>query len=138
MNKVPQEQKQGTENQVQTLWIPGPMPSLNQLVGGKVRVRILLKAQWIDVVVAVAMLKRLRPMTRVRMYYEAYEKRGGEQGRDPLNIYAGAAKVIEDALVQARILSGDHQGVVKQIVFGPITHRPEKPGILLRMEEVLD
>ena len=127
--------EQGTENQAQTLWIPGPMPSLNQLVGGKVRDRILLKRQWIDVVVAMAMLRRLKPMRRVRMVYEAYEKRGGE-GRDPLNIYAGAAKIIEDALVQARILPGDHQGVVKQIVFGRIIHRPEKPGIQLRLEEV--
>lgn len=113
------------------------MPSLNQLVGGKVRARIALKAQWIDVVVAMALIKRLRPMAKVRMIYEAFEKRGG-QGRDPLNIYAGAAKVIEDALVQARLLPGDHQGVVKQIVFGPIVHRPEKPGMLVRLEEVDD
>lgn len=138
MDKVPHGPEQGTENQVQTLWIPGPMPSLNQLVGGKVRARIVLKAQWIDVVVAMAMIKKLRPMRRVRMYYEAYEKRGGEQGRDPLNIYAGAAKIVEDALVQARILPGDHQGIVRRIVFGPITHRPEKPGILLRLEETQD
>lgn len=126
-----------TGQRVQALFVPGPMPSLNQLVGGKVRDRIRLKAQWIDVVVAMAMIARLRPMARVRMSYEAFEKRGG-QGRDPLNIYAGAAKIIEDALVQARVLPGDHQGVVKGIAFATIVHRPEKPGILVRLEEVDD
>jgi hypothetical protein len=110
------------------------MPSLNQLIGGKVWARVALKKQWIDVVKAFANRSRLKPMTEVRMYYRAYEKRGG-QGRDPLNIFAGAAKIIEDALVQARVLPGDHQGVIKQIVFEEIVHRPEKPGIQLRIED---
>lgn len=119
---------------VQHLWIPGPLPSLNQLIGGKVRDRIRLKSQWIDLVVALSMIAKLAPMARVRMRYEAFEKRGG-QGRDPLNIYAGAAKIIEDALVQARVIPDDHQGVVKGIAFAEIVHRPEKPGMLVWLDD---
>lgn len=120
---------------VQELWIPGPMPSLNQLIGGKVRDRIRLKRQWIDVVVACAMLRRLRPMGAVLMHYQFYERRGG-QGRDPLNILAGAAKIIEDAFVQARVLVDDNQNVVKGISMGPIVHRPEKAGVLVQLSQV--
>lgn len=120
---------------VQELWIPGPMPSLNQLIGGKVRDRIRLKQQWIDVVVALAMVRRLRPMGAVRMAYAFFEKKG--HPRDPLNILAGAAKIIEDALVQARVLVDDNRSVIRGIELRAIIDRPSKPGVMVELREAV-
>lgn len=81
--------------------------------------------------------RRLAPMDAVTMRYDFYERRGG-QGRDPLNILAGAAKIIEDALVTIKVLAGDHQGVIKGIILGPIIHRPQKPGVLVTLEDAAE
>ncbi len=95
--------------------------------------RIRLKRQWLDVVTVCA--KRLQPCAKVTMRYDFQEKRGG-RGRDPLNILAGAAKIIEDALVTMGVLAGDHQGVIKGIVLGPIVHCPSCPGVSVTIEDV--
>jgi len=104
------------------------MPSLNQLIGGKVKDRIRLKRQWLDVVINLS--KKLQPVAVAHMRYDFFEFRGG-RGRDPLNILAGAAKIVEDGLVAAGVLPDDHQGVIKGIELGNIVHRPKAPGVLV-------
>ena len=111
------------------------MPSLNQLIGGRVRDRIRLKRQWIDVVVALSTVHRLRPMGAVRMAYEFFEGKG--HPRDPLNILAGAAKIIEDALVQAGVLVDDNRSVVRGIELRSIIDRPAKPGVLVELRDAV-
>lgn len=120
---------------VQLLLIPAVLPSLNQLIGGRVRDRIRLKRQWLDVVIGLAHAQKLQPAGAVRMRYDFWESRGG-RGRDPSNILAGAAKIIEDALVQAGILAGDDQTVIKGIVLGDIIHAPRNPGVRVTLESV--
>lgn len=120
----------------QRLWIPAPMPSLNQLIGGKVRARIALKRQWLDVVTACANKAKLKAhLGAVKMHYACFET-GKGQLRDPSNIYGGAMKIIEDSLVTAGILRDDDQETIKGIEFAPIVHRPEMPGVGVTITDV--
>lgn len=94
-----------------TLWIPGPMPGLNELVkaakgfGGTGRGYSLLKSRWTDTVMLLARRERVAPFTgRVRMQYVWIER---DRRRDPSNIAAGGRKLAEDGLVKAGVLAGD-------------------------------
>lgn len=117
----------------QILWIPECLPSLNELIGGKVHDRIVLKRQWRDVVVALAQSQKLRPMRRVRMRYDFWER---TRKRDLSNLFAGAVKIIEDALVRAEILVDDSQEYVRRIEFGDVVINPERPGVLVTIEQL--
>jgi hypothetical protein len=114
------------------LVIPGPMPSLNQLIGGRVRDRIRIKREWKDVVIALCG-RSPAFVGPVSMRYAFFEFRDG-QGRDPLNILAGAAKIIEDALVTCGVLSGDHREIVKRIVLDPIMTDKARPRVEVLIE----
>jgi hypothetical protein len=118
---------------LQVLWIPQCLPSLNQLIGGRVADRIRLKRQWLDVVIALALSQKLQPVERVRMRYDFWEAHGR---RDLSNIIAGAMKIIEDGLVQARVLRSDSQRHVVHIDFGDVIIRPERPGVLVSLESL--
>ena len=118
---------------LQTLWIPGPLPSLNELLGGKLRDRIRLKRQWLDLVVALAHVNRLLPQIGpVRMCYDFWER---DRRRDLSNMFAGAVKIIEDALVRAGTLRNDSQRWVRAIEFGDVAINPGKPGVLVSIYE---
>jgi hypothetical protein len=117
----------------QALWIPACLPSLNQLIGGKVHDRIVLKRQWLDVVLACANTQRLVPMGRVRMRYDFFES---SRKRDLSNLFAGAVKIIEDGLVQARVLVDDSQLYVCAIEFGDVVIRPDRPGVLVTLTPI--
>lgn len=112
--------------------VPGPMPSLNQLIGGKVRDRIRLKKQWKDVVMAIC-ARAPAFVGPVQMRYDFFEFRDGE-GRDPLNILAGAAKIIEDALVTIGVLEDDNREVIYGIEMGPITTDKKNPRVEVTIE----
>ena len=64
----------------QTLWIPGPLPGMNELIasakgaGGTGRAYSRLKRQWTNAIVMFAKSYRLRPMARVRFVFEWREK----------------------------------------------------------------
>lgn len=127
---------QGHGPLTQRLWIPACMPSLNQLIGGKVRDRIALKRQWLDVVTGCANVAKLKAhLGPVTMRYDCFET-GKGQLRDPSNIYAGAMKVAEDALVTAGILRDDDQTTIRGIEFAPIIHRPREPGVGITITDV--
>lgn len=115
----------------QQLWIPGPLPSLNELLGGRLHDRIRLKRQWRDVIVCLA--ARLQPMGAVRTRYDFWER---DRRRDLLNVFAGAVKIIEDALVRARVLKNDSQRWVQKIEFGDVAVNPGRPGVLVTLVQV--
>lgn len=117
----------------QTLWVAGPMPSLNELLGGKLRDRIRLKRQWRDVVICSARSQRLHPMGPVHMRYDFWER---DRRRDLSNLFAGAVKIIEDALVRDGVLKDDSQRWVKRIEFGDVVIDPGRPGVLLTMDQL--
>lgn len=94
---------------MQRLWIPGPLPSLNDLVaaakgaGGTGRAYARLKRDWTNTVHLLA--KRLKPMPGpVRMSFLWVE---AHRRRDPDNIAAGGRKLVLDGLVAAKVLPND-------------------------------
>lgn len=116
---------------LQTLWVPGPLPSLNELLGGKLRDRIRLKRQWRDLVVCLAQVQ-LAPVGPVRMRYDFWER---DRRRDLSNVFAGAVKIIEDGLVRARVLRNDSQRWVTRIEFGDVSVNPARPGVLVSLDQ---
>jgi len=94
-----------------SLWIPGPLPGLNELIaaakgaGGTGRAYSRLKRQWTDTVWALAKSARLESFeTPVLITFEWVER---DRRRDPDNVAAGGRKLILDGLVAAGVLKGD-------------------------------
>jgi hypothetical protein len=96
------------------LWVPGPLPGLNELIaaakgaGGTGRAYSRLKRQWTETVWALAKEARIDkpgPFERpVLITFEWVEK---DRRRDPDNVAAGGRKLILDGLVEAGVLAGD-------------------------------
>lgn len=91
------------------LWIPGPLPGMNDLIaaakgaGGTGRAYSRLKRQWTEAVWALAKARRVPFFGRAHLVFEWREK---NCRRDPDNI-AAAKKLVLDGLVQAGVLTGD-------------------------------
>lgn len=91
----------------QELWVPGPLPGLNEIVaaakgfGGRGYGYAKLKREWTDVVALLA--RRLQPMTAAHLRFTWVEPR---RQRNPDNIAAGKKFVI-DGLVKAGVLPED-------------------------------
>lgn len=81
-------------------------------------------------VVGLAQSQKLQPVERVRMRYDFWE---AHRRRDLSNIIAGAMKIIEDGLVQAKVLRSDSQRHVIRIEFGDVIICPERPGVLVTL-----
>ncbi len=95
---------------VVALWIPGPLPGLNELLGaakgsgGHGIGYAKLKRQWTDAIWALSKAARLpRFMGPVHLRFEWIEK---DRRRDPDNV-AAAKKLVCDGLVKAGVLEGD-------------------------------
>lgn len=95
----------------QFLWVPGPLPGLNELIaaakGAKGRgvAYARLKREWTARIAMLAKSERLHPVgpgAYLRFRFLERDRR-----RDPDNIAAGARKLILDGLVEAGVLSGD-------------------------------
>lgn len=95
--------------ETQTLWIPGNLPSLNQIIALAKRQRGSYspyndaKAQWHRNVAIYAERCELVPITRARFVFEWIAQ---DRRTDPDNI-AAARKFILDGLVACGILPGD-------------------------------
>lgn len=97
-----------------TLWVPGPLPGLNELIaaakgaGGTGRAYSQLKRQWTDTVWALARSAKLHkpgPVeSAVTIGFEWVER---DRRRDPDNVAAGGRKLVLDGLVKAGVLAGD-------------------------------
>lgn len=94
----------------QRLWIPGPLPGLNELIGaakgfgGKGIGYAKLKESWTTAVWAHAKNARLARVERVKLQFLWVEK---NRKRDPDNVAAGGRKLVLDGLVKAGVLPGD-------------------------------
>lgn len=96
---------------VRALWIPGPLPGLNELLsaakgaGGTGTRYAKLKRSWTEGVWALANLARLgRFDSPVTLRFEWVER---DRRRDPDNIAAGGRKLVLDGLVKAGVIAGD-------------------------------
>lgn len=94
----------------QRLWVPGPLPSLNDLIdaakgsGGTGRGYSSLKRRWGDTVWALAKVAKLKPVNYAELVFEWREK---DRRRDPDNVSSAGRKLILDGLVKAGVLTGD-------------------------------
>ena len=118
----------------QELWIPGPLPGINELIGaakgagGTGAAYSRIKRQWGETVWAYAKKARLkRADGPVDMHFVWREK---NKRRDLDNICGGGQKLILDGLVKAGVLENDGWEHVASI-----EHRfqvdPRNPGVLV-------
>ena len=130
---------------IQTFFIPGPLPGLNELIdAAQSRARTWgrsrrqwngyanLKKQQGETAYWQLLKQHMQPMRRVRLTFVWQER---NRFRDPDNIAAGGRKIILDAMVKAKILNddgwrqidgwSDHWVVVN-----------DSPGVTVRMDDM--
>lgn len=124
---------------VQLLWIPGPLPSLNDLLaahgaggGGAGNHYARLKRKWTDDIALLARAGRLRPVA-CGMFRFSWRERNRQ--RDPDNVAAGGRKLILDGLVRAGVLANDGWDEVAGFV--DAWEVSPKPGVLVAVETVV-
>jgi hypothetical protein len=94
----------------QQLWIPGPLPGLNDIIDacksgrGKSNAYARMKAKWTNDIVMHIRAARLRP---VESAYLRFIWRETSKRRNPDNVAAGGRKLILDSLVAAKIIGND-------------------------------
>lgn len=86
------------------LWIPGRLPSINDLIFTKVGKRIRAQAEAVGRVVLLAQMARLPRFESARFVFVWVEP---DRRRDKDGVAAGGRKVVLDGLVQAGVLPGD-------------------------------
>lgn len=101
---------------IQRLWVPGAVPSLNDLIAARgVSQRVAgthkrvdrytkLKAMWEQ---RVALCARTQRLPQIEPSYFTYLFREEHRRRDPSNFIAAGMKLIEDGLQKAGLLSND-------------------------------
>lgn len=94
---------------VQRLHVPGHFPGQNEVIaaakgfGGRGTAYATMKRQWTELVWAMALSAKLKPVTRARLAFTWIEK---DKRRDKDNC-AAAKKFVIDGLVMARVLPTD-------------------------------
>lgn len=140
-----------------TFWIPGKVPSLNDLnafraIQGPPRSSMILrrspgkkkkntytfnkyndeKQKWSRLVEKVVKKKGFQKVESCHYSYLVVEKK---RNRDPSNICASAVKFIEDGLMKAGVIPNDGWDNVLSIKPEWVLHREGNPGILVVMSD---
>lgn len=95
---------------IQTFFIPGRLPGLNEIIlastqrRGKGNAYSAMKKAWGREIGLIARMTGFQPIERGHFMFHHYEK---DRRRDPDNFIAGAQKLILDALVSEELLPGD-------------------------------
>lgn len=116
----------------QTLFIPGPLPELNNFLGkGTHWPYTNAKKKWYAHIAHHIIEQKLAPMCCVRFHFIWQEL---DRRRDPDNFTAIGKKFILDALVKCGVMKNDGWANVagwsdEWVVI------PERPGVLIFMEE---
>lgn len=117
------------------LWVPGPMPGMNELLAagnkrrGKWNGYDALKRQWGAIVVAAA--RPLPGFTRARLDFVWREK---NKRRDPDNVAGAGRKLILDGLVNGGVLPGD--GWAQVAGWTDVFEVSDEPGVRVTIIEV--
>lgn len=117
----------------QTLFIPGPLPGMNDYSGKGTRFKYNDdKAHWANTIAFHIRQQRLVPMGRVTLRWTWYEK---NERRDPDNFSSIGKKFILDTLKSAGIIRNDGW---KHIAGWSDRWEVNKeaPGVMVEMEEV--
>lgn len=122
---------------IQTFFVPGPLPSLNEIISaakgyqGRGFAYSKMKEEWTALVVERIQKTGIKPVGKVVILCEWREK---NKKRDPDNVVCGA-KFVLDGLVKAGILENDGW---EQVV--GFSHRwvvnKDYPGVHVEIEEV--
>lgn len=123
---------------LQTLWVPGPLPGLNEIINAKGN-RLgrgglsewnKMKKLWHGRVASMAIQQKIQRIESAHFYYTFVEP---NRRRDPSNVMAGAIKIIEDGLQHAGLLAGD--GWKNVLSIGALWECDDRaPGVRVGME----
>lgn len=91
------------------LWIDGRLPGLNEIIDARSRGRkgimyTRMKRKCTEAISRAAAVQKVKRFESVWLTYVHVEK---DRRRDPSNFCGGAAKFIEDGLVQAKVIPND-------------------------------
>lgn len=121
------------------LWVPGPLPGLNQLLDERARSfrrgatlwngYTDLKREWEDRIKTHALAQGFPALLEGEFAYTFIEP---NKRRDPSNVASGALKLIEDALVKAGLLKNDGWSAIKKLELWFLTDESE-PGAYLEV-----
>lgn len=131
---------------IHQLWIPGPMPGLNEIITAKGVVSLKrgrggkrwdayaeMKSQWGQKVALFARQASFGRLAGLNEFF--YEIREPNKRRDPSNFVAGTVKIVEDALQEAGLLENDGWKQVAGI-HTTWTVDEKRPGVMLMVREV--
>jgi len=113
------------------LWVPGPMPGLNEIIEACKRgfgAYATMKKSWGHRVGLLAKMTKLNLVTDGGHF--VYVIRESSKRRDKSNVICGAIKIIEDALQEATIMSNDGWKQVLSIQTFVLVDK-ERPGVSL-------
>lgn len=117
----------------QTLFIPGPLPGMNDYSGKGTRFKYTDdKAKWALAIHFCIRQQRLQPMGRVTLRWTWYEK---DQKRDPDNFSSIGKKFVLDALKSDGIIRNDGWKHIAGWTDRWEVNK-EAPGVMVEMEEV--
>lgn len=115
----------------QCLFIPGPLPGMNDFISTGSRFRYNThKKRWAVIIQAEVRAVRLKPVKRARFSW--YWKERNKQ-RDPDNFIAIGKKFVLDALVAAGVLEND--GWSQIAGFEDYWEVSETPGVLVVIDD---
>lgn len=122
---------------LQTLWVPGPLPGLNEIIAAKgenwgrgYSKWNEMKRLWNGRVAVMARNQKIQAIESAVFHYTFVEP---NRRRDPSNVMGGAIKIIEDGLQHAGLLAGDGWKNVLGIV-PKWECDPYASGVRVRME----
>jgi hypothetical protein len=120
----------------QQLWIPGPLPGLNEVIAAAKGFRgrgigySNMKSAWTTTVWALSKKARLVPVASARLTFTWFER---SRRRDPDNFSSAGKKFILDGLVKAGVLPED--GWDEIVGFVDRWHlAPKAPGVMVTIE----
>jgi hypothetical protein len=92
-----------------------------------------LKAKWQTTIATCAFAQKLKPISSGFFTYLLVEP---NRRRNPSNVHAGAVKLIEDALVQCKLMPNDGWGEVKGLAsYTVLADEDWEPGVLMIVED---
>jgi hypothetical protein len=103
---------------VHSVWIPGPLPGLNEIIDARGHVRgkwngyMAMKTKWGDRIATMAFVQKFPKITGGYFTYLFVER---DRRRDKSNIAGGGVKLIEDGLQEAELLENDGWDQVLEI-----------------------
>lgn len=127
-----------------SLWLPVRLPGMNEILDARMsrgkgassarqwNGYSTLKREWASKIKVLAFHRRFAFVERGYFTYLFVEP---NQRRDKSNVIAGGIKLIEDALVEAKIITNDGWGVVADIRPYVVCGSEEKYGVLMAVRD---